>query len=230
MDDSENTDDSFGLGVIDRRSLKTIALERIRGAILRGTLKPGRRITEIGLARSLGVGQGTVREALFELEYQGLIQRQGSRKMIRALTAQDIEEIYEVRCQLETFAVSRLAGSTPLRLQQAEDACQEMFDAAQVEAMERFWQADLRFHQALWQATGNQHLADSLERLVAWRFALVIIRRRRPDRSALEAIASRHQELLRLIQAGEIEAAKAAMVESMHRARLDDLEWVKEFG
>ena len=217
--------------MIDRRSLKAIALEKIRGSILRGTLKPGRRITEIGLARALGVGQGTIREALIELEYQGLVQKQGSRKMIRGLTARDIEEIYEVRSQLEGFAITRLgAADAATRLHDAETACQEMFSAAQTEALERFWQADLRFHRALWRATGNQHLVDCLERLVGWRFALVIIRRRRPDRSGLEAIASGHQELLRLILAGEIEEAKTAMMESMHRARANDLEWAKELG
>ncbi len=221
-------DEPLSLGVIDRPSLKAIALERIREAILRGKLKPGQRITEIGLARSLGVGQATIREALIDLEHQGLIQRRGSRKTVMALTARDIEEIYAVRTQLETFAVSLLANVDCERLADAERACSEMVDAARSGEWGHFWQADLGFHQALWRATGNQHLAGALEQLVAGRFALVVIRRRRADRKRLEVIASGHRELLQLIEAGETQAARALMEKSMQRAWADDLDSIKE--
>ena len=71
---------SSSLRAIRRVSLKDTAVQRICQAIERGELKAGEPVTELGLARKLGVGQPTIREALLELEFIGFVEQAGTRK------------------------------------------------------------------------------------------------------------------------------------------------------
>src|SRR5215475_1672945 len=99
------------LGVIPRMSLKDTAVERICEAIERGELKPGEQITELGLAKKLGVAQPTIREALLELEFAGFVEPMGPRKTrVTVLTRAAIDDIYLVRTRLETLAVELIAA------------------------------------------------------------------------------------------------------------------------
>src|SRR2546422_2356219 len=61
------------LAPVKRSSLRTHLTSQLFDAILRGELRPGERIVEGKLARELGVAQSTLREALQQLEYQGLV-------------------------------------------------------------------------------------------------------------------------------------------------------------
>src|ERR1700761_7392503 len=100
-----------GMRVIPRISLKDKAVQSIREAIERGELQSGETLTELGLARKLGVGQPTIREALLELEFLGFIERQGPRKTrVTRLTRQAIHDIYLVRMRLETLAAELVAS------------------------------------------------------------------------------------------------------------------------
>src|ERR1700742_1310737 len=104
-------DADSGLQLIPRVSLKDKAVRSIREAIERGELQSGETLTELGLARKLGVGQPTIREALLELEFLGFIERQGPRKTrVTKLSRQAIHDIYLVRVRLETLAAELVAG------------------------------------------------------------------------------------------------------------------------
>ncbi len=213
------------LGRIDRRSLKGAAIEQIRTAILRGELKPGERVTELGLAKTLGVGQATIREALIELEHQGFIQRGSPRKtFVTALSEKDINEMYLVRIRLELFVVELLVNNKGKNLAGCEAAFQKLEQAAKRGKISEFVQADLDFHRALWHSTGNGSLVGLMERLVPRLFAFVIIQRVDPSRQAMLEAAGQHRRLLQLIQEGREKEAKVAMEESMQQAWADDLQ------
>ena len=209
---------------IDRRSLKGAAVDQIRTAILRGELKPGERITELGLAKTLGVGQATIREALIELEHQGFIQRGTPRKTyVTALSQQDIKEMYLVRIRLELLAVELLAAEKGKDLSECERAFQGMEEAARKGKVPEFIQEDLNFHRKLWQSAGNRSLVDLLERLVPRLFAFFIIRSPDPSRQSMLEGARQHGHLLQLLKEGKEKEAKVVMQESMQQARSEDL-------
>jgi len=65
---------SSNLRTIPRVSLKEAAVQQICQAIEGGELKSGETLTELGLARKLGVAQPTIREALLELEFIGYVE------------------------------------------------------------------------------------------------------------------------------------------------------------
>jgi len=212
------------LGTLHRASLKEMTVEKIQEAIAAGQLKPGDPITELGLARTFGVAQATIREALIELEHQGFVERPASRKTcITSLTGKQIDDIYLVRVRLETLAIELLAtaGSPPLERCRAK--CGDMLRAARAGDAVAFYQADLDFHRELWRATANACLADTLERMVPKIFAFGIMHHSRPSRRKLVELAGMHARLLDMVAAGERDNAKRFMESSMEQAWSDDL-------
>src|SRR5919205_3173807 len=80
------------------QSLRAEVRERLRRAIMQGTLKPGEQIVESRLARQLGISQAPVREALRELEQLGLVVNHSRRgTFVRKFTPEDAWEMYTLR-------------------------------------------------------------------------------------------------------------------------------------
>lgn len=213
------------LRTLPRVSLKDTAVQRICQAIERGELKAGEILTELGLARKLGVAQPTIREALLELEFRGFVERTPTRKpRVTLLTRRSIEEIYLVRTRLEMLAVELIAAQTSPLLQNCVEYLQEMESAAKDGLSREFWFADLKFHRALWAASQNECVENVLERIVPKLFAFAIIRQTHEDPSQLVDSYEIHRLLLDAIIAGDTNGAPKLMELSMKRAWLDDAE------
>jgi DNA-binding GntR family transcriptional regulator len=88
---------------------KTVYRELLKG-IISGKLSPGTQITITQLAKQLGVSLMPVRQALRALEAKNLISLQKNRRLIiRILTADDLNELLQIRLNLECMAVERAA-------------------------------------------------------------------------------------------------------------------------
>src|SRR6185437_6967121 len=80
--------------------------ESIRAMIVGGQLNPGERIVESRIAREIGVGQPTVREALVALEHEGLVVRHANQGcVVTELGRDDIRQLVRIRAELEVLAV-----------------------------------------------------------------------------------------------------------------------------
>jgi DNA-binding GntR family transcriptional regulator len=146
------------LGKVNRMTLREQALERLRDGILDGTIPSGERLTEISISEQLGVGRGTVREALRSLEEAGLLQeadRGGMR--VRQLSEREVVELYEVRRALEELAVVSLLAHDDVddRIAKLADSLPET--DGRYSAVERL-NADLGFHETLCELAGNSIL------------------------------------------------------------------------
>ena len=150
----------------------------IRGWILDGTLKPGERVIELEVAAKLKVSRAPIREALWLLAKNGLVQISAHRgATVTQLSADDIRDIFEIREALETLAAKRIrASAAPDRGARLKDALRAMEDAAKTRDMSRFSEADLSFHQTLWSLAGNRHLGDVLGELSTRFFGYELIR------------------------------------------------------
>jgi DNA-binding GntR family transcriptional regulator len=92
-------------------SLKHRAYAELRNQILSGALPPGELLSERQLALALKMSKTPVHAALERLEAEGLVTvtaQQGI--VVRAISAQEIADHFEIREALETFVVARLAG------------------------------------------------------------------------------------------------------------------------
>jgi DNA-binding GntR family transcriptional regulator len=93
-------------------SLRRIVQEKLERRILSGKIKPGYRLAQQSLARELGVGQGTVRESLLELQWLGLVESvDGLGVFTKSLDTSQLCEAYEVRELLEGHAARRACAN-----------------------------------------------------------------------------------------------------------------------
>jgi len=95
----------------DVRSLRDLAYDDIRDAILSGALAPGQRVKERDVAEQMGISTTPVKEALRRLEQEGLVVSQPRRgAVVSTLVRIPVEEVQEVRGMLEAMA-ARLAAT-----------------------------------------------------------------------------------------------------------------------
>src|SRR6476469_5628331 len=79
--------------------------QRLRRDILDGSSPPGTLLAEASVARQLGVSRVPVREALFTLEREGLVELSPTgRAFVRDMSPQDFEELHQLRLALEPLA------------------------------------------------------------------------------------------------------------------------------
>ncbi len=197
----------------------------LRGWILDGTLKPGERVVELDVAAKLQVSRAPIREALWLLSRQGLVQISPHRgAAVTQLSAQDIRDIFEIREALETLAARRIRASKPPEAPLRLEAClRAMEEAARARDMSRFSEADLLFHRELWDLAGNPHLGDVLGELSTRFFAYELIRDLpRAGAFPFERMIAEHRTMVRLALEGtdrEIETG----YRKAFRAFLDDV-------
>ena len=84
----------------------TLAHTRLRRLIVRGAIAPGSELSQVELARRLGVSTTPLREALRRLEAEGLVDsRRNRRPRVRAFDVEELDSIYAARVLLEWLAV-----------------------------------------------------------------------------------------------------------------------------
>ena len=95
-------------------------------AILEGELKPGERLRAEALAQRFGTSRTPIREALLQLEAQGLVEVEPNRgAVVRTFDRDDLLDLYEVRALLEPAAAARAAhaASRPHDIERLEALC-----------------------------------------------------------------------------------------------------------
>jgi DNA-binding GntR family transcriptional regulator len=135
-------------------------LEELRDAIVRGDLTPGERVAQEEVALRLEVSVAPVREALRVLEQEGQVNYRPQRGyFVTAFQISDLEEIYGLRALLEERAVRAaivaLDDEALERIRRAARECADAEDARQVTAE---LAANRRFHFAIFEPSGQQHL------------------------------------------------------------------------
>ncbi|AXC51293.1 GntR family transcriptional regulator [Paracoccus suum] len=95
------------------RPLTEVTRDRLREMILSGEISAGARLAESHLAKALGVSRTPVREAISQLEAEGLVGRHAGVPQVSRLTVDDVMDILHVRLLLETDAARRAATVAP---------------------------------------------------------------------------------------------------------------------
>lgn len=147
---------------IKRATLSEKVAEQVRQAIISGQIPEGSAVGEIQLAEQLHVSRVPVREALVELEHDGIIIfDQRGRSQVRSFSASDVDEIVSLRLTLEVmsarFAARNLTPEDAAALQRNLKALENERD---VLCMSRL---DVEFHDLIMNAARHQRL------LVCWR-------------------------------------------------------------
>ena len=153
--------------------------------IVEGRVHPRQRLSHRALSKDLGIGRSPVRDALLQLEAEGLIEhRPSSGIYLRELTPRELEGIYELRLVNEPYAAEKAADrAEAAQLATLRRLCDEMTAIAsktdlrkwfaKAENRRRFCRLDMEFHQTVLEASGNPIAAKlfSAAQLLALTFA-----------------------------------------------------------
>jgi len=130
--------------------------------IVLGWLQPRERLVEEELSRRFGSKRHVVREAIFDLERMGLVERVPNKgAVVRSLDPSEVRQVYDVRIALETLAAELIPLPAPAEILVGLQDIQ-IHHAAAVDAgyPRAAFHANMAFHNALFAACGNSHLVD----------------------------------------------------------------------
>lgn len=203
--------------------LRDVVFNTLREAILKGDLKPGERLMELQLASKLGVSRTPIREAIRMLEQEGLAvttPRKGAE--VAKMTLKDMEDVLEIRDALDELAV-RIACQkiSDEQLKQLEDM-KELFEkSTQTGNVKKIAEADVTFHDVIYEATGNPKLVTLLNNLreQVYRYRVEYIK----DPKNYPKLIAEHEAILESLKNRDVKNA----VEAMHVHVANQAEAVK---
>lgn len=189
---------------IVRKTLREQVTDVIRLRILRGEIQPGERIVEQEMAETLGVSRGPVREALRQIEQEGLVEYVSHVGCsVKEFTDRDIYEIYLLRADLEILSVKLCEGKfSPETIAQLEKICQEMDQVQDVEYFDETIQNDNDFHACIVQESGLDRLYQLWSSLTPCN-TIVFYTRPGPTEFAVHNQRRIHQRVVDAIKTGD---------------------------
>jgi DNA-binding GntR family transcriptional regulator len=208
---------------VQAKSLVDVVAERIEAAIISGALEPGSRLSEQGLAASLGVSRGPLREAIRRLEGRKLLERTPNIGVrVAALSLKDLNEILQIREALEGMACAQAARNmTDAEIAALQKLLGEHERQKSVQEGKGYYQEskDFDFHFRIVTGSRNERLAQML--LGDLYYLLRIYRYKsstKPGR-AVKALQE-HKEIVDAITRRDPALAEQKMREHLRNARL----------
>jgi DNA-binding GntR family transcriptional regulator len=162
---------TWQLGSIDRASTTQQVLYELREAIIDGRIAQGEALREVSLAKTFGTGRSAVREAIRQLEQEGLVVYELHRgALVRVMSLADRLDVYVAREAIEAGVARRVVeASEPADLSRLQGALADL--RATAEGHDRVTEdliaADIRFHQELVRLAGSPRLTRAHETLAA---------------------------------------------------------------
>ncbi len=181
----------------------------LRQAILAGYLKPGDRIIEGDIADQLHVSRGPVREALSNLEHDGLVFRKRHYgTFVKTLSHRDTREIYTMLALLEgeaaAYAVGRITDQDLLALDGLIESFSQTLNTTDIRFM---FETDRAFHGIVIRSADHSLLQQTYKKLDELMAACFLtITTTIPDRTL--SIVDRHQRLIDALRKGDAENAR----------------------
>lgn len=147
--------------------LRDVVFNTLREAILRGDLEAGERLMELQLASKLGVSRTPIREAIRMLEQEGLaitIPRKGA--IVAGMTEKDMQDVLEIREALEELSVQVACDKIKEEGIKKLAENKRLFEQSlETKNIKRMAEADVAFHDVIYQATDNPKLVNMLNNL-----------------------------------------------------------------
>ena len=146
------------------RSLRDQVFARLEEDILSGRYLPGDALTECGIASTLGVSRTPVREAIRQLDQEGLVDFLPNRgAIVKGLSDEDIRDIGEIRTKIEGIAARRAAKTiTEPQLLELTGLLAEEAEQTRRGESDILTRLDSRFHEIIFEASGSRLLNRTL--------------------------------------------------------------------
>jgi DNA-binding GntR family transcriptional regulator len=209
-------------------TLKAHVYRLLREAIISGKYKPGTRLNESQLARDFNISRIPIREALMQLHEHGLVMNHERRGMfVTELAEDDVQQINSLRVVLEAEALrlahARMTPQIAAKLTALVDEMEKISDSNEIDAAT----LDMEFHRVIWRATGNPHLAKTMESLTTVLFAHTALDN--VSKEVLHWRLNHHRELLDVVLGKSDLTAEEAVIRHL-RMHYDNPERYSSFA
>lgn len=199
----------FTLNINEFLPLREVVFNTLRDAILKGELEPGEHLMEVQLSNRLGVSRTPIREALRQLESEGLVimtPRKGA--VVAEITQSDLTDVLEVRKALEVLAVElaciKIKDEEIVELKECGEKFRQALDKGELTVVADM---DEQFHDVIYKATCNRRLIQLLNnmRQQMYRYRLEYIK----DDGHWNVLIEEHEKLIKAIEEKDVEMAKS---------------------
>lgn len=202
-------------------SLVDRVAELLREDIVRGRIKPGEKITEVALARRLGISRNPIREAVRRLEGTGLLVNHPRRgRFVREIGREEADDIFFFRASIERSAIHRVAcRRTSKDIAELRTILEAMHAAADRGDTAETFAQDVRFHRAICEISGSRRALRAFDEIYVE--LKMLLRMVGTSFTTLEHAAATHDLLLEAIVAGDGAAAERVMQKHIDDAHVE---------
>lgn len=203
-----------------RENLNSIVVDYIKEAILSGTYKIGDHINESELAINLGVSRAPVREAIRELENEGILTTKPRRgTYVTDYTLEDIKEVFDIRLLLENNINKILIYEDKLAekdFKHLEQLVKEMVDIAESSLDDSqksllINKKDMDFHRFIWRKSGSLRRVKMLESIF-FQLRIAMLYDMYETDNFLQS-ATDHYDIIEALKSKDIDKCKKALRE-----------------
>ncbi len=216
------------------KSLHGKVFEQLEDDILKGRYRPGDCLNELKLTQEMGVSRTPIREAIRQLELEGLVAYTPNRGVVvRGLSEEDVRDIYQIRLMIEGMTARRAAETiTPVQLEELKEIIElEEFYTDKKDA-QQLSKLDSKFHETIYKAGGSHLIAKTMKafhhyvknaRDVSLSFPERAKNTYMEHKSIYDAILERDRELAEILMEQHVRNA-TAFIEKQSRDRHKNVE------
>jgi DNA-binding GntR family transcriptional regulator len=201
-----------------QRSLRQQVAASLRDSILSGALKPGERLVEEDIAQGMRTSRGPLREALQQLEQEGLVVSFAYRgSFVSRISGVEVREVLiPLRATLEGFGFANaLDNLTDADIAELRGVLERMDTAARTDDLLVMVESDVAFHGLVMSRSGQPHTTQIwfsiAPRMRAYFYAH--LREMMPSPGQLEMVAGTHHDLLDALVARDRERVSTLLLE-----------------
>jgi DNA-binding GntR family transcriptional regulator len=151
---------------VERTYLKDQVTQLLRDYLISGNIAAGTKLVERDIAEQLGISRAPARDALLQLEREGLIESRSNGRYVIEPTADEVTELYQVRLVLEKLAIElaieRRTSTDSTDSADLQKGLSAMAEAALSNDRLAFARADIQLHDLIWRQSGNASLHKTL--------------------------------------------------------------------
>lgn len=188
-------------------TIKQQVYEILRDDICSGVYAPGQQIQELELSKRFSISRSPIREALRQLVSDGLLIEYPNRGVfVRDYTPKDIEDIYDLRILLESYAIMHSGQQiTPDTVKELTACMEYLRTYHQQDDRESYTRQDTLLHQMLISLSGNELVVSTYERVYSMvqQFRIYSLKSRKRFDDSLEE----HTEIIRNVLSGNAKEA-----------------------
>ncbi|MGQ0686176.1 GntR family transcriptional regulator [Bradyrhizobium sp.] len=198
-------------------------IRRLEEDIIFGRFAPGSRLVEDSLMSRYGASRHFVRQALFQLERQGIVLREKNvGATVRFYSADEVRQIYEVREMLTRQAALMIPLPAPPSLIEELSELQRRYcEKADAQDLRGIHEANDAFHVALFSACGNPYLVRSLQDYM--NITLPMRAKNLADTEGLAQSRRQHELMIELLKGRDSWAFAQLCVDHMQYSKSDYL-------